>query len=186
MSSIKSFISKETLNPEIIDEIERIEEEERKDDRSKMVYEGSNETCDFRKFKTIRVFGNEIRNNIINMSMSNDKQNHLSRHIRQFKSNTRPQSFKSKKLKGYVLNSVMALLKGKEMVFKEFDSEVFLKPEELKQSEKSSDLDNSLFTLKKGTGLKRLTPKKMLQKLPIALAQIKTVINSKSTLNEIR
>ena len=29
-----------------------------------MVYEGSNKTYGFRKFKTIRAFGNEIRNNI--------------------------------------------------------------------------------------------------------------------------
>ena len=35
-----------------------------------MVYKGSNETYDFRKFKRISVSGNEIRN-IINMSMTN-------------------------------------------------------------------------------------------------------------------
>ena len=56
LPSIKCFISKERLNPEIIDEIERIEEEERKAARSKMVYKGSNETYDFRIFKTIRIF----------------------------------------------------------------------------------------------------------------------------------
>ena len=44
LPSIKDFISKERLNPEIIDEIERIEEEERKADRSKMVYKASGET----------------------------------------------------------------------------------------------------------------------------------------------
>ena len=49
-----------------------------------MVYEGSNKTYDFRKFKTIHVFGNEIRNNVINMSMANDEQNQLSKHIREF------------------------------------------------------------------------------------------------------
>ena len=38
----------------------------------------------------------------------------------------------------------------------------------------------------KGTGLKILTPKQMLQRLPIALAQIKTGNNSESLLNEIR
>ena len=59
LPSIKDFISKERLNPEIVDEIEKIEEEEeRKADRHKMIYEGSNKTYDFRKFKTIRVFGN--------------------------------------------------------------------------------------------------------------------------------
>ena len=47
---IKDFISKERLNPEIVDEIEKIEEEEKKADRSKMVYEGSNKNYDFGKF----------------------------------------------------------------------------------------------------------------------------------------
>ena len=81
MPSIKDFISKERLNPEIIDEIERFEEEEKKFDKSKMVYKGYNQTDDFRKFKAIRVFGNEIRNNIVNMSMANDERNHLAKYI---------------------------------------------------------------------------------------------------------
>ena len=37
-----------------------------------------------------------------------------------------------------------------------------------------------------GTGLKILTPKQMLQRLPIALAEIKAGNNSQSLLNEIR
>ena len=37
-----------------------------------------------------------------------------------------------------------------------------------------------------GTGLKILTPKQMLQRLPIALAQMKAGNNSQSSLNEIR
>ena len=56
------------------------------------------------------------------------------------------------------------------MVFKAFESEIFLETEELK----------------KGTGLKILTPKKMLQRLPMALAEIKEGNNSESLLNEIR
>ena len=38
----------------------------------------------------------------------------------------------------------------------------------------------------KGTGLKTLMPKQMLQRLPIALAQVKAGNNSESLLNEIR
>ena len=38
----------------------------------------------------------------------------------------------------------------------------------------------------KGTALKILTPKQMLQRLPIALAQVKAGNNSESLLNEIR
>ena len=37
-----------------------------------------------------------------------------------------------------------------------------------------------------GTGLKVLTPKQMIQRLPIALAQVKAGNNSESLLNEIR
>ena len=48
------------------------------------------------------------------------------------------------------------------MVYKAFESGIFLKSEELK----------------KGTGLKVLTPKQMLQILPIVLAQIKAGNNS--------
>ena len=38
----------------------------------------------------------------------------------------------------------------------------------------------------KRTGLKILTPKQMLQRLPIALAQVKAGNNSESLLNEVR
>ena len=38
----------------------------------------------------------------------------------------------------------------------------------------------------KGTGLKILTPKQMLQRLPIALAQVKAGTNSENLLNKIR
>ena len=38
----------------------------------------------------------------------------------------------------------------------------------------------------KGTGLKILTTKQMLQRLPIALAQVKAGSNSENLLNEIR
>ena len=75
-----------------------------------------------------------------------------------------------KKIKEDVLNSAMALLKGRQMVFKAFESEIFLKPEELK----------------KEAGLKLLSPKQILQRLPIAVAQIKAGNNSETLLNEIR
>ena len=96
-----------------------------------MVYKASNETYDVRKFKTIRVFGNEIRNNIINVSMVNDEQEQLLRYINKLKSKTKPHNLESKKVKKDVLNSARALPKGGEMVFKSFESGIFLEPEEL-------------------------------------------------------
>ena len=121
--SLKDFISTQRLNPEIIDESERIEEEEKKVDRSKMVYKGYNKTYDFRTFKTIPVVGNEIRNNVINMYRANDEQNHLEKHIKEFKTKTKPQNNSNlKKVKEDVINSAMALHKEREIVFKAFES----------------------------------------------------------------
>ena len=51
----------------------------------------------------------------------------------------------------------------------------------------TSNTDNKLFTpIKKGTGIQILTPKQLLQRLPLALAQVKASNNSESLLNEIR
>ena len=59
----------------------------KKVDRSKIVCKEYNKTCDYKKFKTIRVFGDEIRNNIINMHMENDKQNKFAKYIEELKQN---------------------------------------------------------------------------------------------------
>ena len=47
-------------------------------------------------------------------------------------------------------------------------------------------LEAKRLAKQEGTGLKILTRKQMLQRLPIALVQIKTGNNSQSLLNEIR
>ena len=47
-------------------------------------------------------------------------------------------------------------------------------------------MSRNIYYSKQGTGLKILTLKQILQRLPIALAQIKAGNNSKSLLNEIR
>ena len=49
-----------------------------------------NRTYDFRKFKTIRDFGNDIRTNFINMYTTNNEQSQLGKYIEEFKSMTRP------------------------------------------------------------------------------------------------
>ena len=67
-----------------------------------------------------------------------------------------------------VLNTAKNLYDGRELVVNAFKSGLFL----LKSTA--------------GTGLKILTPKQLLQKLPIALAQVKAGNNSENLLNEIR
>ena len=98
LTSIKDFIATENLNPEIINEIKRIEEIEKKVDRNRMVYKGTNETYDFRNFKTIRAFGNEIRNNVISLDMANIEQANLLSYINDFISKTKPRNPEKKKI----------------------------------------------------------------------------------------
>ena len=159
----------ENLNPEIINEIKKIEEIEKKVDRNKMVYKGTNKTYDFRNFKTIRTFGNEIRNNAISLDTANIEQANLLRYISDFMK-TKPLDLEKKKLRADVLNSVTGLVQGREAVLTAFKSGIF-------QTSKESQ---------EGEGLKILTPNQMLKRLPIALAQVKAGNNSESLLNEIR
>ena len=166
---IKDFIPMENLNHEIINEIKKIEETEKKVDRNKMVYKGTNKTYDFRNFKTIRTFGNEIRNNVISLDTANMDQANLLSYINDFMK-TKPRDPEKRKLRADVLNSVTGLFNGREMVLTAFKSGIF------QVSKESQD----------GKGLKILTPNQMLKRLPIALAQVKAGNNSESLLNEIR
>ena len=50
----------------------------------------------------------------------------------------------------------------------------------------AKNMSRNIYESKQGTGLKILTPKQMLKRLLIALAQIKAVNNSDNLLNEIR
>ena len=50
----------------------------------------------------------------------------------------------------------------------------------------SSMMSDAKYRATKGKGLEILTPKQMLQRLPIALAQVKAGNDSESLLNEIR
>ena len=66
-----------------------------------------------------------------------------------------------------MFDSARNLCEGRELVLNAFKSELF--------PSKSTE----------GTGLKILTPKQMLQRLPIALPQVKSGNNSENLLNEI-
>ena len=173
LTSIKDFIPTENLNPEIINEIKRIEEIEKNVDRNRMVHKGTNETYDFRNFKTIHAFGNEIRN-IISLDTANLEQANLLSYINNFKRKTKPQNPEKRKLRSDVLDSVSSLVQGREVVLKAFESGIFHK---LEESQKGEGVNERL---------KILTPNQMLKRLPIALAQVKAGNNSESLLNEIR
>ena len=71
------------------------------------------------------------------------------------------------------LNNIDNLYNSREEVVKMFN-------------DYAKNMSKNIYDSKQGTGLKIITPKQMLQRLPIALAQIKAGNNLESLLNEIR
>ena len=181
LPSIKDFVPTEKFNPEIIAEIKRIEETEKNVDRDKMVYEGTSRNYDFRGFKTMRAYGNDIRNNVTSLKAANLEQANLMAYIQNFVKNTKPQHPEQKKLKSYVLDSVRALVKGRELMYNAFRSGIFHRLEKSQEGEGT----NEMSRVNVSERLKILTPYQMLKRLPIALAQVKAGNNSGSLLNEI-
>ena len=93
--------------------------------------------------------------------------------IENFNDKTRLKALKNKEIKETTLNTLNNVYEAREMVLNGFKSGIFLI-----KSTGSSLTDHSK--------LKVLTPKQMLQRLPIALAQVKAGNNSENLLNEIR
>ena len=108
LPSIKDFVQTEKFNLEIINEIKRIEEIEKNVDRDKMVYKSTSRIYDFRGFKTIRTYGNDIRNNVTSLATANLEQANLLAHFHDFVKKTKPQDPEQKKLRSDVLDSVGA------------------------------------------------------------------------------
>ena len=90
LPSIKDFVPIEKCNLEIINEIKRIEEIEKNFDRDKVVYKSTSRTYDFRGFKTIRTYGNDIRNNVTSLKAANLEQANLLAHFHDFVKKTKP------------------------------------------------------------------------------------------------
>ena len=102
-----------------------------------MLSKGYKTRYNFANFKTIRSFGDAIRNGIFKIDMPFVEQKQWAKKIREFVTNTRPRNANKKKEKESVQNSQLASLKGGELIFNAFRSGVFLMPS--KKSEKESD-----------------------------------------------
>ena len=95
--------------------------------------------------------------------------------IMNFRKNTKPRSQEKKQEKEIVLENLYNFFEGREKILDAFESKIFLTK------------SMSAAILNPGhSKLIILTSKQMLQRLPIALAQLKAGYYSKSLLNEIR
>ena len=84
------------INDESKKEIEKIVKIEKTIDREKLVYKASGNTYDFRKFQTIRTFGENIYEGKITLEEADKDQSDLSSEIKNFNDKTRPKNYKKK------------------------------------------------------------------------------------------
>ena len=141
-------------NDEIKNEIDEIRKLENKMKRKDLKFETNRYIFDFQQFETIRSFGDCIYNGKINIKEAEMKQTDLLENIINF-NKSRPRTKKEKDKKQNTFDSINALCEGRELILTVFRSGIF----PIKETQ--------------GKGLKILTPKQMLQRLPIALPQVK-------------
>ena len=137
----------------------------------KFEYVGPTKDVSFYEYKDSKELFNAIKNNQIKFSEVKNKQNEFLNKLSNIKIGKKTLEQKE------VINNLEKFYNSREEVFNFFRDYVEM------LSDANYDARNNET---KGTGLKILTPKQMLQRLPIALAQVKAVNNSESLLNEIR
>ena len=102
------------------------------------------------------------------LEKANEYQINLLVKIMKFRKNTKPRSEEKKQEKEIVLRNLHNFFEGREKIIDAFKSKIFLT-----KSKGAGVLNPDHFKLK------ILSPKQMLQRLPIALAQVKLVIIQK-------
>ena len=107
-------------------ELNKIMEIEKNADREKLIYRTNKNTYDFRKFNTIRTFGEDIYNDKITLEEADENQSDLLGEIKNFNDKTRPQTFKKKQMKEDTLSTLNNFYDAREMVLNGFKSKIFL------------------------------------------------------------
>ena len=137
----------------------------------KFEYVGPTKDVSFYEYKDSKELFNAIKNNQIKFSEVKNKQNEFLNKLNNIKIGKK--TIKQKE----TINNLEKFYNSREEVINFFRDYI----------EMLSDANyNAKQNETKGKGLKILTPKQMLQRLPIALAQVKAGNNSESLLNEIR
>ena len=100
--SIKEIFPEGYDSVEIKNELNKIKEYEKKVNRDNMIYYSSKESFDFKIFKTIRSFGDDIYSSKITINETNQERSDLAEYILNFNDNTRPKNKDVKKKYIYI------------------------------------------------------------------------------------
>ena len=173
--TIKDAIPENALSEEAKNELNKIKEIEKMINRWILVYRTNQYTYCFKNFWTINTLGSDICNGEITLKEADKDQSDLLVELLNFKSKIKPQN-PEEQHKKYILKDLYALFDCKKRVLDAFDSGMLpIKIEGTGFSDKVLDKSNL-----------KISPKQMLQRLPIALAQVNACNMSEKLLNEIR
>ena len=121
--AIDDVIPKTTCsNEKSIDELNKIKEVEKNIDRNKLVYGTKTDTYDFRTFRAIRTFGDDISNGKITLEEANESQANLAEGIVNFTNKTRPKAKRKKKIAS---KNLYNFYDSREIVLNAFKSKIF-------------------------------------------------------------
>ena len=170
------FISKqkEIFNKLVDEKLEKISDLDKRVNRDDLIYRYKGKPADTKFDESDNALGiiNKIRNGKKNLSEVKNNQQDFKLYLGEIKKGAK----KSKEQKNTIYNTEM-LYKARNEAVKFYD-DYSLMMSEAKIKAKQNET--------KGTGLKILTPKQMLQRLPIALPKLKVGNNSENLLNKIR
>ena len=153
----------------------KLQKQKKNVDREKLFYKSNKNKYDFKNFQTIRAFGEDVYEGKITFEKADENQSNLVEKVSDFIRGTKPKNKEKRRDKENVEKSLYYLCTSREMVLNGFKSKIFLT-----KSKRSGILNIN------HSKLKILTPKQMIKRLPIALAQVKAGNNSENLLNEIR
>ena len=169
------FISKqkEIFNKLVDERPEKITDLDKKVNRNDLIYiyKGRLTDTKFDEFDSALGIINKVRDYKKKLSEVKNSQENFKLYLSEIKKGAK----KSKEQKNTIYN-IEALYKARNETIKFYDDYSLMMSEAKSKAKQKT----------KGTGLEILTPKKMLQRLPIALAQVKAGNNSENLLNEIR
>ena len=163
---------KDIFNKLVDEELEKIVDLDKNVNTNDLIYKYKGNTADakFDKFDNAPNIINKIKNGEIILADVKNNQEKFKLDLREIK---RGNSKKRSKEQKNTLYNIEMLYKARNEAIKFYDDYSLM-------------MSEAKTKATKGTGLKILTPKQMLQRIPISLAQVKSVNNSESLLNEIR
>ena len=157
--------------------LNKIKEKEKTVDREKLYYKRNKCTYNFQNVQTRSTFGRDIHNGTFTRKEADNDQSDLLVEILNFRKQVKPKNTEKKQQKEDILKNLYNLFEGRERVLNAFVSKIF--PIKIEGTGFSGEVfDHS--------NLKILTPKQMLQIMPIALAEVKPGNTSENLLNEFR